>query len=487
MAQNAAYSDLQYKTADAIKYMSDADRERYEQALEGNKNYIAGQLNVNAALEQAGLLTEEQKNKTESATAAMRQAYADFAAGEQQHLAQASKSIDDYVADIEKAKSTAEGLANSSLGDVFKTAGLDFDQISGRVGKTVQTYVTGLQQMEQATSVTGPAINAYLTKAFDSAKNQTELDSLIGKMSTLHSQGKLVGDDYISSLGAAANAAKSLSATNSEAGQAYINLLKQQKAAAEEAYKTTGLEQYKNKIGQLNLDILKLTASHQKLGNAANDIEQAYSDLGIKSAATLEAMAAKAEAAYGKITASGTASLEQQKAAFLAFAKAEIEAANASGRLPSAMLESRAEALGLTDQLNGLNAQLGGVSGNASSAAGGLKTMGAAAAGASKDTGDATKNLSKMNDSVNAASSSVKSYTVMTPLFKAATLDMSKAASYMTMSVSDLNKEIETQQKLINKLSNSAAPDGFGQWINSINSASVKVYQFYENASESCN
>lgn len=480
MAQNAAYSDLQYKTADAIKYMSDADRERYEQALEGNKNYIAGQLNVNAALENAGLLTDEQRQKTESATAAMRQAYADFAAGEKLHLEQASKSVSDYVADIEKAKSTAEGLANSALGDVFKTAGLDFDQISGRVGKTVQTFVDGLQKMEQATGVTGPAINAYLTKAFDSTKNQTELDALISKVDTLHNQGKLVGDDYISSLGAAANAAKSLSATNSEAGQVYINLLKQQKAAAEEAYKTTGLDQYKAKIGQLNLDLLKLTSSQQKLGSAANDVEQAYSDLGLKSATVLEAMAAKAEAAYSRISSSGSASLKQQQAAFLAFAKAEIEAATASGRLPSAMLESQASALGLTDQLTALNSQLGGTSATSASAAGNLKSMGNAAKSAGNDAGDATKNLSKMNDSVNAASSSVKSYTVMTPLFKAATLDMSKAASYMTMSMTDLNKEIETQQKLINKLSNSVAPDGFGQWINSINSASVKVYQFYE-------
>ena len=73
--------------------MSDADRERYKQALEGNKNYIAGQLSVNAALERTGLLSDEQKQQTQADTAAMRQAFADLAAGEQQHLALASKFV----------------------------------------------------------------------------------------------------------------------------------------------------------------------------------------------------------------------------------------------------------------------------------------------------------------------------------------------------------------------------------------------------------
>lgn len=322
MAQNAQNKDLQYQSADVIKYLSDTDRERYKQALEGNKNYLAGQLQVNAALENSGLLTEEQKQQTQAATAAMRQAFADFAAGEQQHLAQASKSIDEYVADIEHAKSVAEGLANSSMTDVFKTAGLDFEQISGRVGTTVQTYVNGLQQMAQSTSVTGEAINAYLLKAFDSTKNKAELDALIAKVDTLHNQGKLVGDAYISSLGAAATAAKSFSATNTEAGQVYIDLLKKQKAAADEAYKTAGLEQYKLKAGELNLEIDKLTKNQQKNATASNDLEQSFSDLGMKSAATLEGLATKAEAAYNRMATSGTSSLNQQREAILKYAEA---------------------------------------------------------------------------------------------------------------------------------------------------------------------
>nr|WP_321238713.1 tape measure protein [uncultured Tolumonas sp.] len=438
MAQNAQNKDLQYQSADVIKYLSDTDRERYKQALEGNKNYLAGQLQVNAALENAGLLTDEQKQQTQFATSAMRQAFADFAAGEQQHLAQASKSIDDYVADIEHAKSVAENLANTSLTDVFKTAGLDFDQISGRVGTTVQTYVNGLQQMAQSTSVTGIAINAYLLKAFDSTQNKAELDALIAKVDTLHNQGKLVGDTYISSLGAAATAAKSFAVTNTESGQVYIDLLKQQKAAADEAYKTTGLEQYKLKAGELNLEIDKLTKNQQKNATASNDLEQSFSDLGMKSAATLEGLATKAETAYNRMATSGTSSLNQQREAFLKYAEAEIQAADASGRMPSAMLQSQAAALGLTSELDALNTRLTTVGGESLIAAGALNQLGSSA----QDTGKKVASVGS------ATEGTVKSVSAVTPLvvgLGAETKNLGKASEYAGMSVKDLAAEVDKQ------------------------------------------
>ena len=435
---------------------SDADRERYKQALEGNKNYIAGQLQVNAALERSGLLTDEQRQQTKTATEAMRQAYADFAAGEQQHLAQASKSVNDYVADIQKAKSEAEGLANSSLGDVFKTAGLDFEQISGRVGKTVQTFVDGLQQMEQATSVTGPAINAYLTKAFDSTKNQTELDALISKVNTLHNQGKLVGDDYISSLGAAANAAKALSATNSEASQTYIDLLKQQKAAAEEAYKTTGLDQYKAKVGEINQAIDKATNAQKKNVTASNELEQAFADLGMKSAAQLEDLAAKAESAYSKMATAGSASLTQQKEAFLIFAKAELEAANASDRLPSSLLESQAAALSLTKEFDALKTSVTTMGAEAIVTSNALTGLAKAQGDVDASNKKAQQSTSAWNDSVDqleeellASRDEIRTVTV-------ATNDLNKASEFASMSTSDLTDKLEELRSNL-KLAQSAA------------------------------
>ncbi len=438
MAQNAQNKDLQYQSADVIKYLSDTDRERYKQALEGNKNYLAGQLQVNAALENAGLLTEEQKLQTQAATAAMRQAFADFAAGEQQHLAQASKSIDEYVADIEHAKSVAEGLANSSLTDVFKTAGLDFEQISGRVGTTVQTYVNGLQQMAQSTSVTGTAINAYLLKAFDSTKNKAELDALIAKVDTLHNQGKLVGDAYISSLGAAATAAKSFSATNTEAGQLYIDLLKQEKAAAEEAYKTTHLEKYKVKMGEVNQEIEKATKAQEKSVTASNDLENAFSELGMKSAAQLEDLASKAEKNFARISSAGNTSLAQQREAFLIYAEAEIKAAEASGRLPSAMLQSQAATLGLSTELEALTTKLTTVGGDSLIAASALNQLGSSA----QDTGKKVASVG------NSADSTVESVSALTPLvvgLGAETKDLGKASEYAGMSVKDLAAEVDKQ------------------------------------------
>lgn len=484
MAQNAKNNDLQYQSADVIKYMSDADRERYSLALEGNKNYLAGQLQVNMALENAGLLTEEQKKQTQFAIAAMRQAFADFAAGERLHLEQASKSIDDYVADIEHAKSVSEGLANTSLSDVFKTAGLDFEQISGRVGTTVQSYISGLQQMEQATSITGPAINAYLSKAFDSAKNQTELDGLISKITTLHNQGKLVGDDYISSLGAAANAAKSLSATNLDAGQQYIDLLKQQKQAAEEAYKTTGLEQYKVKSGELTLEIDKATKAQQKNKAASGELEQAYSDLGMKSAAALEDLATKSEVAYSKISTSGSASLDSQKEAFLKFAEAEIQAAEASGRVPSAMLQSQAAALGLTAELEALNTKLTTVGGDSLITASALNQLGDSAT----DAGDKVASVGTATEGTVTAVSELKPLVAQ---ISAETINLGKASEYAGMSAADLTAEIESQstayQRFLANARDQMSGIGTvsGDFLYSIQTQTAATHQYYVELAQS--
>ncbi len=477
MAQNSQYKDLQYLTADSIKYMSDADRERYKQALEGNKNYIAGQLMVNTALEKAGLLTDSQKQQTQAATAAMRQAYADFAEGEKQHLEQASKSVNNYVSDLEKAKTAATNLANSSLGDVFQSAGLDFEQISGRVGKTVQTFVDGLQKMEQATSVTGPAINAYLTKAFDGTKNKAELDAVIAKMDTLHNQGKLVGDDYVSSLGAAANAAKALSATNTEAAQTYIDLLKQQKAAAEEAYKTTGLEQYKQKIGEINQAIDKATNAQKKNVAASSEMEQAYADLGMKSAAQLEELAAKAEAAYSKMATAGTTSLTQQKEAFLVWAKAELEAANAAGRLPSSMLESQAAALGLTKELDALNTSVTTVGADAIVTSNALTGMAKAQDEVANSTKKAQQSTSAWNKSVDeqeaallASKNEVRSLTI-------ATIDLNKANEYAGMSTSSLRTKVEELTKEQER-SRRISMQGYNEYWSAWNQQMYKVAEY---------
>ena len=155
-----------------------------------------------------------------------------------------------------------------------------------------------------------------------------------------------------------------------------INLLKQQRDAAQLAYNTTGLDKYQTKVGQLNQQIDRLVNAQKKNTTAASDTEKAYSDLGMQSAAHLQELADKAEAAYSKISTSGDASLSQQQEAFLKYAEASVTAAEASGSLPPALLDSQAAALGLTEQLDALKTRISTVGGESLITANALKSMG---------------------------------------------------------------------------------------------------------------
>jgi polyhydroxyalkanoate synthesis regulator phasin len=198
--------------------------------------------------------------------------------------------VADYVVEVDAAAKATTSMADSALSDVFAKVQLDLDQISGGVGKTVSEFVTGLDTMTKATHVNAQAIEGYLTKAFDSAKNQAEIQAVIDKMAVLHAQGKLVGQPYLDSLAQASASAKKL-ATESVAGAtAYIAALKAQKAVVDEAYKKgqIGAEQHKQEVGRLNQELGKTTQAAKKNVDAADDMTRAYSDFGMQSAKALE-------------------------------------------------------------------------------------------------------------------------------------------------------------------------------------------------------
>jgi hypothetical protein len=352
IAQNAQYKDLKILTADQVKYLSTTEQAAYEQRLNGLKNYLTGQLQQNAALEKAGMLTEEQKAKTLAGVAAMRDGFASLEAGQQAALSQASKSLTDYTADVNATAEATKRLADAGLDDVFSKVKLDLAQISGQVGKVVTEYVSGLDTMTKASGVNALAIQSYLEKAFDSTKNAAELNAISEKMATLHAQGKLVGQPYIDSLAQATAAAKKM-ATESVAGAAaYEAALKAQKIAVDEAYKKgqIGAEQHRQQVGKLNQELAKTAKQQKANADAADKTADAYQQLGIKSTEALVELAAKNKAAYNSIKLNNEG-LAVQRQAFLVYAQSELEAAAATGRYADASLYAQAASLGLSDQL----------------------------------------------------------------------------------------------------------------------------------------
>ncbi|MGL6149843.1 MAG: tape measure protein [Aeromonas sobria] len=377
------YKDTVLLTAEQIRYLSEAERLRYQESLAGMRNYLIAQEQQNAALKAAGVLTKEQELATSEGLKKVEQGLQAFARGTEQAMEQASKSVDDYVADIEHAKSVAQGLADGSLSKVFADVGLDLDQISGKVGKVVQEFGKGLETMAQASSMNGEAIQGYLSKAFDSTKNEAEIQAIIDKMELLHNQGKLVGQPWVESLGLATDAAKKLSKESVTGSELYQAMLKKQRTAANEAYKagTLGAEEHARVVGALNQEMDKTEKLLRKQTRASTDLEQAFSTLGVKSAAALQQQADAARQAYQTISTT-TTSIERQKEAFLAYAKAELEAAAANNRYVDGALMARAASLGLSDELKALATTVNTTGSEALITAKALDTMGASAASA---------------------------------------------------------------------------------------------------------
>lgn len=377
MALYSRYKDTVQLTAEQIRYLSEEERLRYQAALAGQRNYLIAQEQHNVLLKAAGELTREQELATTEGLKKVETALLAFATGTDLAMEQASKSVEDYIADIERAQSVAEGLADGSLNKVFADMGLDLDQISGKVGKVVSEFGQGLETMAQASSVNGEAIAAYLSKAFDSSKNGAEIQLLIDKMQVLHNQGKLVGEPWVQSLSQATEAAKKLAKESATGSELYMQLLKQQKAAAEEAYKSGQLsaEQHARAVGTLNQEIEKTTKLQNKQRESANDLDAAYNVLGVKSAEALDKTAAAAKAAYATIAA-GSGKIEQQREAFLAYAEAQLQADKANGRFSDSSLLAQAQSLGLTEQLKALVTSINTTGSEALITAGALKTLG---------------------------------------------------------------------------------------------------------------
>jgi len=269
-----------------------------------------------------------------------------------QAAALAGKSLADYTVEVDAAAKATTSMADSALADVFAKVQLDLDQISGGVGKTVSEFVTGLDTMTKATHVNAQAIEGYLTKAFDSAKNQAEIQAVIDKMAVLHAQGKLVGAPYVESLAQATETAKKLAKESADGAAIYIGLLKKQKEAAQEAYASGKIssEEYQQTVGKLNKELEKTNKQQKANADAADETGSAYQQLGIKSAAALQELAAKNKAAYNSIRLMND-SLAVQRQAFLVYAESELEAAAATGRYADASLYAQAATLGLSDQL----------------------------------------------------------------------------------------------------------------------------------------
>ena len=169
----------------------------------------------------------------------------------------AASGIGKYTNEVDAAAKATRAAADEKATSYFQSIGVDAEQAAGRVGKATQENIANIHNLLATTSTASGSIQLAFNKAFDAAKNKSEIDAVIQQVELLHQAGRLTGDDLIKTYGDAAKAAGDYSKTSSDGGQLQIDILQRQKAAADEAYKTTGLEQYKIKSGEVASEIKK--------------------------------------------------------------------------------------------------------------------------------------------------------------------------------------------------------------------------------------
>lgn len=307
-------------------------------------------------------------------------------------LQQFKKAIDGVSNNLtdtgKKAKETGEQIHK----ELFSRLGLDLDEMRNGVTKSGAETISVFNQIATSGENSSAEIRAAFNKAVDSAKTKEEAQKLISIFQSAGRSGAVAGNDM-----------------------------------------AAGLDHAKTKVSELSDKI--------------NGIADAYHQAGVKSTADLQDAVATHKAAYEQITAAGTESIEQQKAVFMTWARAEVELAAATGKPVPAMIESKAAALGLTDQLAALESQIVGVDGSANTAAGSLSNMGAAAAKSTQNVGYATNNVSKLKDATDGTVTAVSSLTPLVAQISAETINMGKASEYAGMSTADLTAEIDKQSE----------------------------------------
>lgn len=308
--------------------------------------------------------------------------------------AETDKEISRQAAKREKAAMDTK----KAVSDVFEELGLDYAQISGDTSKAVDGMIAKLQILKDAGVENGNALVAVFDKAFNLAKNKAEIDALTTEIDEFAASGKLAGQAHVEALGLAAEAAKKLADENKIGGQAYLDLLNKQKAASDAAYKagTVSAEQHTRTVGILNQEIGKTTKELNKQQIASSDLNDAYTTLGITSAAALDKQAEAAKKAYAAI-ASTSGKIEDQKVAFLAYAEAQLKADKANQRFGDNSLLAQAQTLGLTEQLKALKTNIDTVGGSALITADALRDLGAASVEVQSQAEAATRYQSASN------------------------------------------------------------------------------------------
>ncbi|MNF44871.1 hypothetical protein D3C84_259890 [compost metagenome] len=210
MAQFDEFKNVQILTAQEVVNLSATERAAYEQRLQGHREYLTGQLQVQKALEASGLKAEAMQYQADAALASMRQGFLDLAAGAdlagQAIDAKTRPAVLKLVADFDmlkaKGKETTTGINEMfkglQMGDPtsLQNITLALDTLREQ-GKVTQTEIdAGLRKSLQDMSLQDlEVLKVQSMAAFDTMKNGAISTAQITE-SVLSEKLRRLGVDY---------------------------------------------------------------------------------------------------------------------------------------------------------------------------------------------------------------------------------------------------------------------------------------------------
>ncbi|MGE9755721.1 tape measure protein, partial [Bacillus inaquosorum] len=161
MAQFDEFKNVQILTVQEVANLSATERAAYEQRLQGHREYLTGQLQVQKALEASGLKAEAMQYQADTALASMRQGFLDLAAGAdmagQAIDAKTRPAVVKLVADFDMLKAKGKETT-TGINEMFK--GLQMGDPT-----SLQNITLALDTLREQGKVTQVEIDAGLRKS----------------------------------------------------------------------------------------------------------------------------------------------------------------------------------------------------------------------------------------------------------------------------------------------------------------------------------
>lgn len=315
---------------------------------------------------------------------------------------EASKVVTDMFAEMEVGSRTSVSYVISQLTEMGKKGEVTNQTLESGLAATLRKMTTSeLSQFQISLSAVGQRLDDVGTKARETGdKLNAELFSRLGlDLEKMRTGFTKVGQDTINVFGQIASSGQSSSAEIRAAFDKAIDSAQTQK----EADALIGIYKAAGESGAVSMQDLQKGLDRngsktKELTTSTGTLGDAYSELGIKSAEALQDLADKQRSAFDQIRGS-TATIEVQRQAFLAYAEAELKAAQASGRYADGSLYAQAASLGLSTELAALQKTVETTGASALVTAGALETMADASDNAKEKSADAGKQMSELEKS----------------------------------------------------------------------------------------